>query len=190
MIAAHLLTTEVSTVRFAGSTWPLVFDFRAIRKLGQHFAPGDAGLGWLRDVMGRVSSDDIDALTACLWAGMLRETPGLTFDETLALLDEATPAELVALPHQVLGVFYQAFGESAGSGGGDSDPWDWEMALAIWIKEWGRSEDEFWRATFRTFTSISNGLSRLYQKAEKGQSGSSQHSEGFSLMELLTMKGR
>lgn len=189
MIAGHQLTTGISYVRIAGSNWPLIFDFRAIAALQQRVFPGDADLNRLQDVMVRVDADDIDALTVCLWAGMLREMPTLTFEETLTLLDEATPGELVDLPTQVLGALREAFGDANRGSGGDSSPWDWEMVLAIWIKEWGRSEEEFWRATFRTFRSISNGLSRLYEKA-RHDSNMQTPPEGYNIMDLLTMKGR
>jgi hypothetical protein len=175
-------------VRFAGSAWPLIFDFWAIRKLGQRYVPEDTGLDWLRGLMTKVAAGDIDALCVSLWAGMLRENPTLTFEETLTLLDEAAPFELVTLPAQILGALQEAFGVPE-STDGDGSPWDWEVALATWIKEWGRSEEEFWRSTFRTFTSISNGLSRLYERSRQG-TDIEVPPEGYSLMDLLTKKGR
>lgn len=188
MTQSHLLTTEPVTVRFAGSEWPLIFDFWAIRKLGQRYAPEDSSLDWLKGVMVKVANGDLDAICGCLWAGMLRENPVLTFDEVSALLDKASFADLVALPKQILEAMQEAYG-SPGQAKGSGEPWDWEVALAVWVKEWGRSEAEFWRATFRTFTSISNGLSKLYEKAK--QSGHTQApSEGYSLFDLLSLKGR
>jgi len=189
VIQSHLLTTEPSTVQFAGSTWPLIFDFWAIRKLGQRYAPEDTSLDWLRELMAKVAAGDIDAMCGCIWAGMLRENPSLTFDDVLALLDEASFSDLVALPEQILAAMQDAYGiprEAGGNGG----PWDWEVALATWVKEWGRSEAEFWRATFRTFTSISNGLAKLYEKASQGGASTRAPAEGYSLFDLLSLRGR
>ncbi|MBY6278407.1 hypothetical protein [Symbiobacterium thermophilum] len=189
MIQSHLLTTEPSTVRFAGATWSLIFDFWAIRKLGQRYAPEATNLDWLKELMAKVAAGDIEAICGCLWAGMLRENPALTFEDVLALLDEASFADLVALPEQILTAMRDAYG-AAGQAEEQGEPWDWEVALATWVKEWGRSEEEFWRATFRTFASISNGLAKLYKSTTKTGAGVQAPAEGYNLLDLLTLRGR
>lgn len=180
-----MITSAPATITVGGCQWPLVLDMRAVYFIEQRYRPGGNGLDGLTQAQTDLAAGLIEALAVFAWVGLLHENPRLTFAEALSLLDEATPAELAALPLAVMTILRDGFGASDTKSSGA--PWDWEMALAVWIKEWGRSEAEFWAASFRTFRAISNGLSRLYESAKQtaGQQGKA---EGWSLHDLMAMQ--
>lgn len=186
-----MMMTEPASLPIAGTAFPVLFNLWAVRKLEERYSPvGDwleSGLQGFIQAQTKLAAGDIDALAAFLWAGLLHDSPSLTFDDALGLLDEAAPGELVTIPAQMMKAVLQAVGRKNGGGGGE--PWSWSVAMAAWVSEWGRSEQEFWLATFRTIGTISDGRAHLYRKAGQGSQVQAP-SEGYSLLDLLSMKGR
>lgn len=167
----------------------------AIRQVEAHYAEGgnwlESGLQGTQQAQRDLAAGQIDTLAVFLWAGLLHYAPDLTPEQTLALLDEATPAELALLPLHVQGALAASFPDKPEEEQGGGKPWDWAMAIAVWVTEWGRSEAEFWATTFRTFAMMSDGRARLYESAKKGEDGVVQsQAEGFTLEQLLTMGRR
>lgn len=188
-----MATTEPTTVMIAGAPWRVLFTLHAVRKIEERYSPvGDwmeSGLQGFLEAQERLAAGDIDALAAFLWAGLLHESPATTFEDVLDLLDEAGPAELAVLPGRLLEALHQCVGRPSRKSG-RGEPWSWPVALAVWVSEWGRSEAEFWQATFRTVAAISDGRAQLYDAARKGTASASAPADGYSLFDLLTLKGR
>lgn len=179
-------------VTIGGARWPVLFNLWSIWQLEELFSPeGDplkSGLRGFIEAQKRLSVWDVDVLTAFLWAGLLHESPGLTVEDARDLLDQASPQELVRLPSALQEALARAIISEPAEGGGE--PWSWEVAIAVWVKEWGRSEAEFWQATFRTIRTISDGLAKLYRSTRQSGSTTQAPADGYSLFDLLSLRGR
>jgi hypothetical protein len=182
MIAAHNTTGEPYAIRIGGCEWRVSFNLWALRKLEERFAPNGEGLEGTQLGQMELAAGQVDAAAVFLWAGLLWDDQGITIDDALALLDEAAPAELAEIPGQLLEALRRAVPDKVSDEDGDGAPFDWEMALAVWVSEWGRSEPEFWQTTLRTFGSISNGRARLYKTATSASGSAS--AGGYDEMDL------
>lgn len=175
-----------------GAKWPLLFNLGSIWRLEELFSPDgnplQSGIRGFIEAQKRLSVWDLEVLIAFFWAGLLHESPELTLDDARDLLDQASPDELVRLPAAILEALGRAIGTGSAEGYG-GEPWSWDVALAVWIKEWGRSEEEFWQATFSTIRTISDGLAKLYKSISKG-TGPDAPPDGYDLIELISPRRR
>lgn len=164
----------------------------AIRHVEAHYAEGGnwlkSGLEGTQKAQREMAAGQIDALAVFLWAGLLHYSPDLTPEQTLALLDEATPAELALLPVQVQGALTASFPDAPEDEEQKGQPWDWAISLAAWLTEWHRPEAEFWFATtFRSFAALSDGRSRLYESAKRDRS-QGQSGDSMNITDLLMLR--
>lgn len=180
-------------VRFCGSNWEVSFGAGAVRKLGQQVASEDGSLKWLETLLPRLEAGDPEALVYTLWAGLGAEKAGFTPMELLILLDDCHPGELEALPLDLLEALVDSLPRKGkGGGGGTGQPWDWNVAAAVWSTVWGQPAAEFANITLREFHDLSDGRSLLFASAQEGGAHGPDAQKVTTMggwLELLNLKG-
>lgn len=176
-------------VTIGGCQWPVLFTFQAWWELQRRY-------GSIQAVLQAGSKGGQTMAAAFLWAGLLHSDPSVTEEDIRDLLNEATVVELMQLPKDLMAALLRSLpdrSEKTLDGGGE--PWDWDVAKAVWATEWSQDPDRFWQSTFREFHSLSNGRAKLYESArqKRGDGGSGQvqpPAEGYTLLDMLTWRRR
>jgi hypothetical protein len=129
----------------------------------------------MADALAALTNGDVRVMVYVLWAGMGCERSGYTPVEVEDLLDAADPGDTEPLRDELLSAIIEALPEKNEAAPRDSgNPWDWNVAYAVWTTEWGQPAAEFWKTTLREFGALSDGRALLYASVQdKGSGGES-----------------